>query len=140
MEKRIRRVRLPAERIVMPAAEKVKMELLLKSIAEIEHETEVLTAERTEKVAKLLKLMQVYKRTTVEVEEAVAERITSMGRSSSRIDPIGFHDLVEEEDFFACIDVVKGRAEKVLSGKELDSITETTPGKKGEEVLKIKRR
>lgn len=138
---RIRRVRArPAPRLLVPASEKVKMQELLQSIAEIDRNLERLKAEREEKAAELYLMMKTYQQDALEVEEAVASRVTPMGRSSSHIDARAFAELVEEDDFYACVEVIKNRAEKVLSGKELAAITEVTPGRPGEETIVIKRR
>lgn len=145
MEKRIRRVRAvrepaPARGIRIPEADRRKMDDLLQSIADAEHEIAVKTATKAEDEAELFKLMRTYKMDKLSIEDATAEVVTPTGRSSSVIDAREFHDLVEEDDFYACIDVVKNRAEKVLSTRELEKITETTPGKKGDPKLVVKRR
>lgn len=141
MQDRIRRVRIkrPVTSIV-PASDKVQMQDLVQSIAMIDRDVERMIEERKLKIARLLKLMQVYKQVSVEVEGAVAERYTPMGRAVSRIDPVAFAERTSEDDFFECIEVVRKRAEKVLAGKELDDITDTTPGKPGEETVKVTRR
>ena len=70
--------------------------------------------------------------------EYVAQETRSAGRASSTIDPAGFRKLVEDDKaFFGAIKVLKEPASELLSGKELASITETTPGTVGEAVFSV---
>lgn len=141
MVERIRRVRVTRPSgLVIPASDKARMQDLVRAIALIDRDTERMAKERAEKLNQLHRLMLVFKQNTVEIEEAVASLFTPKGRAQSRIDPYQFASLVEEADFYACVEVIKARAEKVLSGKELDRITDTTPGRPGDETVKITRR
>jgi len=143
MEKRIRRIRVAPERaprIRIPDAEQTKMENLLHSIAHYQESVATLEATIKEDMDALFLMMKTYQINDLSVVGAEAAIVTPMGRSSSHIDPEQFYRRVVEEDFFACVEVLKTRAEKVLSGKELAQITEVVPGKKGEPKLVVKRR
>jgi hypothetical protein len=70
--------------------------------------------------------------------EYVAQETRSKGRASSSIDPAKFRKMVKDDKaFFGAIKVLKEPAEALLSGKELESITTTTPAVAGDPVFAI---
>lgn len=89
--------------------------------------------------AELFELMQRARKKKLSNKEGSASIDTPMGRSSSSIDPRTFRDTCEtDEDFFASIKVLAVEAKKVLPGKVLDDITETTPAVRKDPVLTVK--
>ena len=62
----------------------------------------------------------------------------SAGRETNVVDPVAFRKLVKEDkDFYSAITVSITNARKVLPTKTLETITKTTPGKPGPEVVKL---
>ena len=59
------------------------------------------------------------------------------GRTTNTINVEEFEKLVARADFLSCVSVAKGKAEKVLSKKELAAITESVTGELGEPELVI---
>ena len=67
-----------------------------------------------------------------------AIRVTPVGRSSTIIDKAAFREHVSDEEFMESIKIGVTKAKEVLSGKELAEVSETIPGVKGSEVVKVK--
>lgn len=72
-----------------------------------------------------------------EVDTAVAEIKSPQGKSTTVIDKKAFLDKVGMDDFMECASVGVTKAKKVLSEKELASVSETIPPKAKDPVLKI---
>ena len=59
-------------------------------------------------------------------ETGIAE---AFSRQSTYVDPKKFKAAVSNADFFKCIEVMLGKAREVMAQKELDRISDITPGK-----------
>jgi hypothetical protein len=119
-----------------------RLTALLQTIANIDAEITAKAAERARLVTETEGIFVDLGRDPVIVETDhgtyVAQEVASAGRSSSHIDPVGFRKLVKnDKDFFSAITVLKKPAEQLLSGKELASITSTTPAVAGEPVFSV---
>lgn len=89
--------------------------------------------------ARIEALMKKYKLNGVTDGHLIAELVEQFTRESRVIDPQRFFNAVtRQDDFWECVEVAIGKAKKVLSEKELDKITKTTPSKSTGIVLKIK--
>jgi hypothetical protein len=141
---RVRRVRISGQIKVQPKSvredDAAKMRQLLKSIANrnatIRQQAELAADEQKQ----LLFLMKTYRIPLYTHGDDVAEIKIPTGRATNTIDPKLYWDRVDEEAFFDSVRVSNEKAKKHLSGKELDEITDTTPGKKGEETLEIRKK
>lgn len=69
----------------------------------------------------------------------IAEMKTPMGRESRTIDAKKFQKKVDPADFWSCVKIGVTEAKKVLSEKELDSISTVVPAVAGAPTLKIER-
>lgn len=139
---RIRRVRIGGAIRVQPKSirpeDEKRMHKLLQSIANIDRTVLEAAAERAREVESLYALMKTYRIPVLEDGGAIATIERPKGRATSVIDVRQFWDRVDEEEFFSAVKVSKEGASKVLSGKELEEITEVTPGKLGNEQLTVK--
>lgn len=138
---RIKRVRLGGKIVqqpnkVLPDDDK-KMRQLLQSIANADLEAAKAAQRRTDAVAELFKLMKTYRIPSLEIDAAIAQIVTPKGKSTSYIDPRLFRDRVEDEDFVKAVRVSITEAKKILSGKELDEITDVKPGKNHPPELQV---
>lgn len=142
MVERVRRIRPIASvkrdrKFKAVQEDEIRMDELLKSIAEKNVEAARVSLERQAMEKELFDLMQMYKVAELEVPEAKAKITTPVGRAVNTVDPRGFFELVTEEDFFNSVTIGITAARKVLSEKELKPITDTVAGKKGDPVLNI---
>lgn len=72
------------------------------------------------------------------VDGIIAERFRPKGRATNKIDPQGFREAVADDaDFYGAVSVSITAAKKVLSEKQLKPIMSTTPGKLGEETVRV---
>lgn len=72
-------------------------------------------------------------------DDIEAEIAVPTQRKTRTIDPRAFWETVDlEEDFFACVSVSVTEAQKVLSGKELDSISKFHTAKAKPPELRVK--
>lgn len=67
----------------------------------------------------------------------VAELQRSPGRATNVVDPKAYRGLVSEQDFYESISVSVTKARELVPGKQLAAITKHTPGKPGEETVKV---
>jgi hypothetical protein len=117
-----------------------KMKQLLKSISEYSDQMSVLASSMDDAKANLFKLMKVYQLPQLEDSNALAKIERERGREVNVVDIEAFRKMVSDEDFMTCIKISLTEAKKVLSGRELASITDTTPAKIGEEILVVVRK
>ena len=138
---RVIRVRHATPKVVAPlkvdASDERRMKHLLKTISENVDAVAKANARTEAAKESLFGLMKTYRLPKYEAEALVATITRSPGRSVSTIDVHGFKKLVSDEDFMSCVKVSVKEAKTVLAGKELDSVTETTPAKLGDEYLEI---
>lgn len=141
---RIKRVRVGGAIRVQPKVvnkdDHDRMQQLLKSISQGDLATAQWAARRKGLCDELHKLMNTYRLPQLESEHGTAEVYRPKGKASNTVDAKAFYERVSEDDFFECVKVSVTKAKEVLSGKELDEITDTVPGKLGEEVCIIKAR
>lgn len=141
--RRIRRVRpgmLTKPVVKVLASDVEKMQASLKSISTNEDKIAKLVAEIAEAKTNLFKTLKTYKLEKFEDATLLAFIERAKGRAVSTIDVEGFKDLVSDEDFIACVKISQTEAKKVLSGKELDTVTTTVAAKLGDEQLVVVRK
>lgn len=74
------------------------------------------------------------------VNNIVAERYRPAGRTTNTIDPQGFRQACDnDKDFYSAISVSNTKAQQVVPAKKLATITTSTPGKVGEETVRVRR-
>jgi hypothetical protein len=88
-----------------------------------------LTAEVSQLETGLEQEMRSYGLTELKGSQGAAGFVAQKSNDTRTIKPEEFRELVSDEEFLACVKVVKERAEKYVSGKELESVTETVKGK-----------
>lgn len=140
--KRVRRIR-PTTASKVKDRKLIDGDLLdeyLTQIAENNEKLAQLTREQNDAMAAMFKVMRANKLSSWEVPQAKALIAIPQGRDSKVIQPREFYDLVSEEEFFGSIRVLSEKAKECLSKKELDKITDTTPGKPGAPRLDIEYR
>lgn len=121
------------------ARELAQAKKLLQTFAETVDSIDDLVADRQRIERELESYMREHGIDKVMAREYVAGTFATTGRSSTRIDPRLFRKECDEKDFYECIDVVAARAKKVLSGKALERITTTTPGKAGDPEFSVRK-
>lgn len=112
----------------------------LNSLAKAEAEAARAVARYKELQEEMLKDMKAAGVASVVSGPNTAEIVRPSGRSSRTIDVKKFQRKVSAADFYACISVSVTEAKKVLSEKDLNSISTVTEGKPGEETLKFTRK
>lgn len=77
--------------------------------------------------------------TEIDLADIYAKLAVPTQRTLRKIDPVAFWEVTSEEDFFSAISVSVVKAGQVLSGKELDSISEkeTSEVKPPELIVKM---
>jgi hypothetical protein len=113
------------------------MRATLQSIAKMQATIVQLQANISPLVEQLEEQMVKAKMTTLECAEAIAAITRSAGKASTTIDAKKFYDVVDEDDFFACVTVGVTKAKTVLGQKEIDKISTKVPGTAGPQKLSI---
>jgi len=113
------------------------MDELLASLCKLDHKMKSLAITQKAEMEELLYLMQTHHKVEVANAYGEAKVVIPAGRKSTWIDPKKFFKKVPEGDFFASITVGMEKAKKVLSEKEIASISTVTPAVPGEPALKI---
>lgn len=129
----------PVATTKIEAGDAKAMDSMLKSISRIDSEIAARHAEREVTVKKLWKLMKTYKLSTHSAHGVIANVFRPKGRASATIDPHEYRKLVSDDDFMDSIRVMKAEAEKNLSKKELERITDVTAATLGEETIEVKK-
>lgn len=102
-------------------------------------EIEALKTDLSDKTAKLEKLMKASKLDKVAIEDAIAEIKAPTQRTATVIDPAKFYEACDTNaDFFSAVQVLVTKAKELLSGKEIDAISEKIPGEKKPPTLGVK--
>lgn len=111
----------------------------LKSIAENQIEIDRLSKVVAGLTTGLMQDMKAGKLSHVENSIAFVDIVRSAGKASNVIDVKAFFKKVggATDDFFAAVSIGVTKAKDILGQKELDKITTTTPGKAGDEKLKL---
>lgn len=107
------------------------------SIDALQHQIEVLQEDLKKAKESMQNTMMSIGVAEVRGLHSLAEVVTPQGRASTVIDPEAYYQKVELSEFFDSVKVLKTQATSYLSGKELQSISKTTPGKPKDPVLKV---
>ena len=112
-------------------------EKLLHLIAEKEQAIDEATDAISQAFAEIEALVREHKLGDVSAGTKTASIVEQMGRSSTHIDPKRFKAAVSDKDFWACVKVQVGEAEKVMSKKEFVQVADVTPAPSLGYVLKV---
>lgn len=126
-----RRVRIKRQTTIVTASDRNKIRKIVDKVANNLLDIQEATEENKTAMVELDMLMSHLSLKEFQAEQGKAEYITKETRATNTIDVPEFRDKVTEEEFMECITVGITKAKKVLSGKELDSVT-----KKGKSVSK----
>lgn len=138
--KRITRTRpVLAKASTVRPEDQAMMSVILKSISKVDEDVRKKLLERESHVKALRKLMKTYKLATFSEHGMEANVFRPKGRASSSIDAHEFRKLVTDEEFMEAVKILKAQAEKFLSTKELESITEVIPAALGDETIEVKK-
>jgi hypothetical protein len=121
--RRIRRVREEAP------TEDMVLNRVLQLIALKEDEAASIKKALAELYTEAERLMESARRKTYEYRmpdrTVLAGYVSPKGRASSRVDPAALRKVVKDDnDFYACVEVVIGKAKQILPGKVLNAITD----------------
>lgn len=131
--------RFRVERQTPASSIKRKMTMLADSIENLQEEIQEKQKKLKDELRELEELMKKYKVQKHEGNISIAEFVVPPGRSTRIIDPVKFREKVQDDrDFFSAISVSVTKAKKVLSEKEIDSISDIRPPKEKEPILKVR--
>lgn len=110
----------------------------LSNVLSLQAQAATLATELAAAEASLMAKMKRGKLVEIGVQGHVATIERAAGRTSNVVDPKKFRSLVKDDnEFFGAITVSMTEAKKLLPEKTLGRITTSTPGKAGEEKIKI---
>jgi len=102
-----------------------------------DHTMHKLAEENAKDLKSLHAEMQALELMEVEGEYGVGKRFIPRSNSTTTYDTEAAFNMLELKDFLASVKIVKGLAEQYMSGKQLQSISKTTPGAVKKEQCKV---
>ena len=115
-----------------------KLQDQLQTCIELETKIARLKAEYEQETETLLELMEEANKSSVSNDKCEALYEQPTGRSTTTVNPAEYSEMVDWDDFISSIRVNISEAKKHLSEKELQSISETTPGNPGKPRVKLR--
>lgn len=132
-----RRLRVRGRESSLDVSHKEKLRRLVSEVSQRMLTMEILQNEIKDRMPKLEEAMKEAGVANFSCNKGDAIMQTPAGKSTTTIDPLGFYNEVDETDFFNSVKVPVTAAKKILSEKELEAISTTTPPAKKDPVLKV---
>lgn len=136
---RTRSSRSPRTAAAPTPAKHKQAEVMLEGIRDTMVSIQSASGKLKQQQDELKSLMEKWGITEIDLADIYAKLAVPTQRTTRVIDPREFWEVTSEEDFFSSISVSVTKAEQVLSGKELDSISEkgTSEAKPPELIVKM---
>lgn len=132
-----RRIRVKKSSILVNTSDKTVLTKTVNEYAKLQLEIEEKQRQQVELLADLSSRMKSCGIKEWKTKLGKGERYVPTSRSTTIIDTQAFRERVTDDDFMESVKVSVTAARKVLSGKELDSISEVVQGAKKEEQCRV---